>query len=68
MTTAAETPQPETQGADNTALVARILVWVETDVVTARNEFGDGYREAQRDIRDLIIGRPATTARQDGAV
>jgi len=64
---AADQERPETPGGDNTALVARILVWVESDVVTARNEFGDGYREAQRDIRDLIIGRPATTARQEGA-
>jgi hypothetical protein len=34
--------------------LARVREWVNSDVVTARNEFGNGYREAQRDIRDLL--------------
>lgn len=36
--------------------LARVRAWVTSDVVTARTEFGTGYREAQRDIRDLING------------
>ncbi|MGW9058875.1 hypothetical protein [Streptomyces sp. NPDC055733] len=35
----------------------RVREWVTSDVVTARSEFGNGYREAQRDIRDLLHGR-----------
>jgi hypothetical protein len=37
--------------------LARVLRWVTSDVVTAKTEFGNGYRAAQRDIRDLIRGR-----------
>ena len=46
----------EQAGRDQAAL-ARVHEWVTSDVVTARSEFGDGYREAQRDIRDLLDGR-----------
>ncbi|GGW99002.1 hypothetical protein [Streptomyces chartreusis] len=57
-------------GRDQAALV-RVREWVTSDVVTARSGFGDGYREAQRDMRDLLNGRPPTEpaagARQDGA-
>ena len=28
--------------------------WVNSDVVTTETEFGDGYRECQRDLRDKI--------------
>lgn len=52
-----EEQQPETQATADTALIARVREWVTSDVVTARSEFGDGYRAAQRDIRDLIKGR-----------
>lgn len=38
------------------ALTARINEWANGDVVTAKSSFGDGYREAMRDIRDLIKG------------
>ncbi len=44
-----------TRGAEEH--LARVHEWVTSDVVTARNEFGNGYREAQRDIRDLLAGR-----------
>lgn len=40
-------------GRDQAAL-AKVRGWVASDVVTAVSGFGDGYREAQRDIRDLI--------------
>ncbi|MFD3516270.1 hypothetical protein [Streptomyces sp. NPDC058657] len=44
-------------GADRaTAVLARVRSWMTSDVVTARSEFGEGYREAQRDIRDLLDG------------
>jgi predicted nucleic acid-binding protein len=43
--------------ADAEERLARVTEWVTSDVVTARNEFGNGYREAQRDIRDLLAGR-----------
>lgn len=53
------------------AVTARVREWVTSDVVTARSEFGNGYREAQRDIRDLLdggkTGQPAAGAGQDGA-
>lgn len=38
------------------ARLDKVRDWVTGDVVTARNEFGNGYREAQRDIRDLLEG------------
>jgi hypothetical protein len=44
------------------ARLSRIREWVTSNVVTARNEFGSGYREAQRDIRDLLDGRPTEAA------
>ncbi|MGW6531422.1 hypothetical protein [Streptomyces venezuelae] len=40
--------------ADRAAVLDRVREWVTSDVVTATNEFGNGYREAQRDIRDLL--------------
>lgn len=39
--------------------VARVEAWVTGDVVTARGEFGQGYREAMRDVRDLLSGTEA---------
>jgi hypothetical protein len=36
--------------------LARISEWANGGVVTAKSPFGDGYREAMRDIRDLING------------
>ncbi|MEV3996706.1 hypothetical protein AB0K62_13650 [Streptomyces halstedii] len=42
----------QTEQADTT--LARVREWVTSDVVTAVSEFGNGYREAQRDIHDLI--------------
>ncbi|MFD5031683.1 DNA-binding protein [Streptomyces sp. NPDC058405] len=51
------------------ATTQRVCEWVTSDVVTARSEFGNGYREAQRDIRDIVT--PATTqpgpVSEDGA-
>ncbi|MFJ9214259.1 hypothetical protein [Streptomyces sp. NPDC102264] len=41
------------------ATTQRVCEWVTSDVVTARSEFGNGYREAQRDIRDIVT--PTTT-------
>lgn len=38
--------------------LTRVRQWVTSDVVTARSEFGNGYREAQRDIRDLLAAQP----------
>lgn len=32
----------------------RVREWTSSKPVTARNEFGDGYREALRDVRDLL--------------
>lgn len=46
------------QAGRDQAVLARVGEWVTSDVVTARNEFGNGYREAQRDIRDLLGGTP----------
>lgn len=37
--------------------LVRVHEWVTSEAVTAKTEFGDGYRAAQRDIRDLIRGR-----------
>jgi len=56
---AAEAGPADTVGQEDEARLARIREWVTSDVVTALTEFGNGYREAQRDIRDLIDGRPA---------
>jgi hypothetical protein len=70
--TAAVLPQPETQaGHDDTVQLAKVVRWVTSEVVSAKTEFGDGYRAAQRDIRDLVKGRfdndarPATVAQPD---
>jgi hypothetical protein len=48
-------PPPVTD-ADALKRLARIEEWANSDVVTAKSSFGDGYREAMRDIRDLIKG------------
>jgi hypothetical protein len=48
-------PAPADRAAEER--LARVLHWVTSDVVTAKTEFGNGYRAAQRDIRDLIRGR-----------
>jgi hypothetical protein len=48
----------------------RIGEWANGDVVTARNEFGNGYREAMRDIRDLLpdpAQRPAASTTKETA-
>lgn len=39
--------------------IASVQGWVASDVVTARNEFGNGYREAMRDVCDLLSGTEA---------
>lgn len=36
------------------AAVARVREWIASEPVDARNEFGNGYREALRDIGDLL--------------
>ncbi|TXS21404.1 hypothetical protein EAO71_27275 [Streptomyces sp. ms191] len=40
-----------------TDAVERVQAWIASDPVTARSEFGNGYREALRDITDVINGR-----------
>jgi hypothetical protein len=35
-------------------VISRLRVWTTSEVVTARNSFGDGYREAIRDVRDIL--------------
>jgi hypothetical protein len=52
---AAETQQTETE--TDTAQLAKVVRWVTSEAVTAKTEFGDGYRASQRDIRDVINGR-----------
>lgn len=64
---AAEAPQPECTDpiecsheaalGEAQARLDKVQRWVASDVVTARTSFGDGYREAQRDISDLLDGR-----------
>lgn len=44
------------QVKDLTEQVKRVREWADSDVVTAGNEFGNGYREALRDVRDLLSG------------
>jgi hypothetical protein len=39
------------------AKLARVREWATSHAVTARTEFGEGYRACQRDVRDLIDGR-----------
>ena len=39
--------------------VTRIEEWIDSDVVTAKSSFGDGYREAMRDISDILRGSDA---------
>ncbi|MFD8469052.1 hypothetical protein ACFV10_28590 [Streptomyces cyaneofuscatus] len=56
---AAGVQPPTTSEADT---LARVSEWVTSDVVTATSGFGDGYREAQRDIRDIIHGRATPPA------
>jgi hypothetical protein len=60
----AAVPVPASAPTDRAAVerLGRIREWVTSDVVTARNEFGSGYREALRDILDLLDGRPAADA------
>lgn len=53
---AAET-QPSEPTADDMAPLAKVARWVTSQPVTANTEFGNGYRECQRDIRDLLGGR-----------
>ncbi|MFK0154138.1 hypothetical protein ACIQVK_18955 [Streptomyces sp. NPDC090493] len=47
---------PVQQAGRDQAALGKVREWVTSDVVTARNGFGDGYRGAQRDVRDLITG------------
>jgi chromosome segregation ATPase len=49
--------EKQTAPADLAAVLDRAREWVNSEVVTAVNEFGNGYREAQRDIHDLLDGR-----------
>lgn len=42
------------EGLAARAAVERVREWANGDVVTGRNEFGNGYREAMRDVRDLL--------------
>lgn len=58
---AAETPPAETERR-----LTRVREWATSDVVTARNGFGSGYREAQRDILDLIDGPGPAVEAQPG--
>lgn len=53
----ADEAQPETQADGSPAQLAKVVHWVTSRVVIAETEFGEGYRAAQRDIRDLINGR-----------
>lgn len=48
--------QPAEAQATDEAL-ARVRSWIASQPVTARSEFGNGYREALRDITDVINGR-----------
>lgn len=48
--------EAETDRDEARALIKRLTDWSTSDVVTAKSSFGDGYREAMRDIRDLIQG------------
>jgi hypothetical protein len=48
-------PAPADRAAEER--LSRVHEWVTSEVVTAQTEFGNGYRAAQRDIRDLIKGR-----------
>ena len=45
------------QQPDTETRLAKVERWVTSEVVTAKTEFGDGYRAALRDIRDVIRGR-----------
>lgn len=38
------------------AKIARVDEWANSDVVTAKSSFADGYRECQRDVRDVLKG------------
>jgi hypothetical protein len=50
-------PPSETDGSELAAKrLARISEWANGDAVMAKSSFGDGYREAMRDIRDLVNG------------
>lgn len=46
------------QNSTTEAALERVRIWIEGEPVTARSEFGSGYREALRDIGDVIEGRP----------
>jgi hypothetical protein len=50
--------KPFTSGVSAAAQLAAIKEWVTSDVVTAKTEFGDGYRECQRDLRDKLGIQP----------
>lgn len=39
-------------------VLSRVGEWLEGEPVTGRNEFGQGYREAMGDLRDLLDGLP----------
>lgn len=65
---AEEQPENETPEGRDHAVLARVSEWVTSEVVTARSEFGNGYREAQRDIRDLLGGAPLSAVDAPPAV
>jgi hypothetical protein len=46
------------------AVVRQLRTWVAGDPVTAKNAFGEGYREAMRDVRDLMDAAEAKVCKQ----
>lgn len=49
--------QAETRAKKAEAAIERVRTWIEGEPVAARSEFGSGYREALRDISDVLDGR-----------
>lgn len=43
-----------TQGGKDQAAIERVRAWIAGEPVTARSEFGSGYREALHDITDVL--------------
>ncbi|MEU2674805.1 hypothetical protein ABZ622_39445 [Streptomyces sp. NPDC007164] len=50
---------PELEHAE--AAIARVRAWIASEPVTARSEFGSGYREALHDIRAALDEQQPTT-------
>lgn len=51
-----------TAAQQHEATVERVRAWIDTDPVTGRNEFGNGYREALRDVRAILNPNSADSA------